>query len=110
MESVSPILQKKFFKNFGHTIHNENLSFPTEDLLDECPSVSYTALVSKEGAWFSSLSTFIKTVFMPGFLLQLVTHESALLVERLSSVRNVVTIIGIIVVSVVLTPLAGWVA
>ncbi|NOT59131.1 MAG: hypothetical protein HOP19_02780 [Acidobacteria bacterium] len=47
---------------------------------------------------------------MPGLLLQLVTRKSALPVERLSGVRNVVTIIGIIVVGVIITPLAGWVA
>ena len=47
---------------------------------------------------------------MPGILLQLVTREDALPVERLSGVRTVVTVIGIIVVGVVLTPLAGWVA
>ena len=47
---------------------------------------------------------------MPGLLLQLFTCEDALLVERLSGVRTVVTIIGIIVVGVFVTPLAGWVA
>ena len=48
---------------------------------------------------------------MPGLLSQLVTREGALNLERLSGVRLVVTIIGIIVVSVIIiTPLAGWVA
>ena len=69
----------------------------------------YCARFKKWNA-FSSAQTFIKKVFMPGLLLQLVTREDALPVERLGGVRNVVTIIGIIVVGVALTPLAGWVA
>ncbi len=59
---------------------------------------------------FSSAQTFIEKVFMPGLLLQLFTREDALPVERLSGVRVVVTIIGIILVGVLITPSAGWVA
>ena len=46
---------------------------------------------------------------MSGLLLHLVNRQFVLNGERLSGLRAVVTIIGIIVVGVlVLTPLAGW--
>ena len=90
--------------------YNENLSFFAKDLLDVCPWVGYTAPRFMQGTSLFRL-IFIEKVFMPGLLLQLVTREDALPVERLSGVRIVVTIIGIIVVGVFLiTPLAGWVA
>jgi hypothetical protein len=89
--------------------YNENLSFFSEDLLDECPSVGYTAPALRKGTFLFPLN-FIEKLFMPGLLLQLVTRKDTLPVGRLSGVRNVVTVIGIIVVGVVITPLAGWVA